>query len=133
MEFEIELERFFPHPIEEVWQALTRRKSLAAWLMETDFEPVSGRPFTMWCENEAGETDTYHCRLVELDAPHRMVWSWVLAGRESEGEMRVEFHLREQEGGTLLTLRHSGDRDRHTIERFRSGWPSKIATLEATI
>lgn len=133
MEFEIELERRFPHPIERVWRALTTKQSLAAWLMETDFEAVKGRAFTMWCQNENGGVDTYHCRVEELKPPHRMVWSWVLAGRERDGQTRVEFRLREQDGLTWLTLRHNGDRDPDTVERFKSGWPSKLAALDEAI
>lgn len=139
MQFEILLERTFSHPIERVWRALTDPAALGQWLMETDFAPEQGCAFTMWCDNETGGRDTYHCRVLQIEPPPRgrktwrMVWSWVLAGRESEGATRVEMRLAEQGGVTTLTLVHSGDRDAETVERFKSGWPVKLDALERVI
>lgn len=133
MKFDLAFERTFPHPIEAVWRALTDRRALGTWLMETDFEPEQGRSFRMWCATEGGGTDTYLCSVVALEAPHRMVWSWVLDGRQDEGETLVEFRLQEAEDGTRLTIRHSGDRDALTIERFRGGWPVKLDQLGETL
>lgn len=133
MRFEITLERTFAHPMEAVWHALTDKAALAQWLMETDFEPEAGRAFTMWCEAQDGSTDTYHCRVLEVQPPHRMSWSWVLAGREGEGATRVEFRLAEQDRRTTLTIVHSGDRDAATVERFRGGWPVKLAALQRVL
>lgn len=129
MKFDLEFERTFPHPIDKVWRALTDPEALGAWLMETDFRPEQGCSFRMWCRNESGGTDTYVCSVVSLEAPHRMAWSWVLEGRQEEGDTRVEFRLREVDGGTHLTVRHTGDRDALTVERFKGGWPVKLRQL----
>jgi uncharacterized protein YndB with AHSA1/START domain len=129
MKFEIDFERTYPHPIGKVWRAITSRDALGAWLMETDFEPEPGRRFTMCCDDGEGGTDRYLCRILELEPPTRMVWSWVLDGREADGATRVEFQLEEVDGGTRLTVRHSGDRDRDTIEKFKGGWPVKLDQL----
>lgn len=133
MKFALDFDKTFPHPIERVWHALTDRAALAQWLMDTDFVPEAGREFSLWCPGGDGGTDHYRCEVLELDPPRRMVWSWVLEGRESEGATRVEFSLEPVPGGTRLRLRHSGDRDPQTIEAFRHGWPEKLDALEQTL
>ena len=84
----------------------------------------------MWCEDGEGGTDRYVCKIVEIESPNRIVWSWVLDGRQAHGETRVDFCLEEVSGGTRLSVRHSGDRDSDTIERFRAGWPVKLDQLD---
>jgi uncharacterized protein YndB with AHSA1/START domain len=133
MRFEIDFERHYAHPPEKVWRALTDKEALGQWLMETDFEPVLGRAFKMWCADGEEGTDTYLCELRAYDPPRRMVWSWVLDGRQAQGETVVEYRLEPAEGGSRLAVTHSGDRDRETIERFKGGWPLKLADLEATL
>lgn len=129
MKFRLELERTFPHPIEKVWRALTDARALGAWLMRTDFVPEVGREFRMWCDDGKGGTDTYLCKVLAIEPPRRMLWSWVLETRQGEGPTTVEFVLEEVATGTRLMLRHSGDRDKETVERFESGWPAKLDLL----
>ena len=130
MKFEIAFEKTYPHSIEAVWHALTSREALGVWLMETDFVPEEGRLFEMRCENGEGGTDRYLCKVLELQAPRRMVWSWVLIGRQSKGETSVAFDVKEVSEGTQLTIRHTGEGDRAAIEKFKGGWPAKLEQLE---
>lgn len=130
MKFEVVVEEDFPHPIEKVWTAMTERKALGEWLLETDnFRPEVGCKFEMYCTNDDGTRDVYRMEVLELEAPRRMLWSWVLSGNESQGLTEVEFVLNEIEGGTRVTVRHRGDRDREMLERFRSGWPFKLRAM----
>ncbi len=129
MKFEIVLERDYPHPIDTVWRALTDPSVLEKWLMETDFTPVVGRTFNMWCDNGDGETDRYICKMLACAPPRYMRWSWIVDGHQDLGETEVEFLLQEIENGTRLTIRHTGDRDPKIIKAFKSGWPSKIDRL----
>jgi glutathione S-transferase len=133
MKFEIDFERTYPQPIAKVWNAATNREALGQWLMENNFEAEPGASFKMWCEDGEGGTDTFLCEVLEFEPPTRMVWSWVLEGREADGATRVEFHLEESDGGTRLTIRHSGDRDPETIEKFKGGWPVKLEQLEEAL
>lgn len=129
MKFDLSFEQTYPYPIDKVWRALTDRTALGAWLMETDFVLEPGREFQMWCDDGDGGTDRYICKVLALEPPRRMVWSWVLDGRESEGETIVAFNLEPVGDGTRLTVRHSGDRDPAVIDAFKSGWPSKLGDL----
>ena len=133
MKFEIEFSRTYPHPVAKVWRALTEPGALGEWLMETDFVAEEGREFSMWCEDGEGHTDTYLCRVLELEPQRRMLWSWLLKGRERDGATTVEFILEAVEEGTRLTIIHRGDRDEDTIERFKGGWPVKLDQLDETL
>lgn len=129
MKFRIEFERTFPHPVTDVWRALTDSRALGEWLMENDFVAEPGRDFRMWCKAEDGTTDVYLCSVLALEPPRRMRWSWVLEDRLEEGRTIVEFLLEEAPTGTRLTIRHTGDRDPDTVERFKGGWPVKLDQL----
>ena len=133
MKFEIAFERVYPQSLDSVWDALTDPAALGEWLMKTDFVPEAGRSFQMWCENPEGGTDHYLCKVLAIEPPVRMRWSWLLDGRQSEGETFVEFELSEVPEGTRLVVRHSGDRDRPIIDAFKDGWPDKLETLGSVL
>lgn len=130
MKFEVVVEEDFAHSVEKVWAAMTERKALGEWLLDTDdFRAEVGCKFDMCCTNDDGTRDVYRMELLELEAPRRMLWSWVLSGKEDQGLTQVEFTLTEIEGGTKVTVRHRGDRDREMLEKFESGWPFKLRAL----
>ena len=129
MKFNIAFERVYPHSLDAVWQALIEPSALGQWLMETDFVAEKGREFQMWCENSNGSKDRYLCKVISIEPKTRMYWSWILDGRQSEGETYVDFELAEVSEGTQLTIRHSGTRDPATIESFKTGWPYKLGLL----
>lgn len=133
MKFELDFEKVYPHPIERVWRALTEREALGSWLMETDFVASEGHAFSMWCEDGEGGTDRYLCKVLVLEPQRRMLWSWMLDGKQSEGETFVDFRLEEVASGTRLTVRHSGDRDADMVEKFKGGWPTKLKQLDAAL
>lgn len=133
MKFNIAFDRVYPHSLEKVWHAVTDRKALGAWLMETDFMPQVGHEFQMWCDDGEGGRDRYLCKVLEIEPPHRMLWSWVLDGQQGDGETTVEFFLDEVAEGTRLTVRHRGDRDADTVEKFKSGWPYKLEQLATVL
>jgi uncharacterized protein YndB with AHSA1/START domain len=130
MKFKLEVERNYPHTITDVWDGITTNEGLSDWLLETNnFTAEAGHRFEMTCPNDDGTIDIYRCQVLEIDPPHRMLWSWVIAGKESEGLTEVEFRLTETDTGTTVKLTHRGDRDKATIDRFRSGWPYKLDRL----
>ena len=130
MKFEVQIERTFPHEIDEVWRALTTNEGISAWLLETSsFVAKAGHVFEMSCVDASGYLDVYRCEVLEIDPPHRMVWSWVLVGHEGQGLTEVEFRLTATNTGTKVVLCHRGDRDKEMLERFKSGWPFKLDQL----
>jgi uncharacterized protein YndB with AHSA1/START domain len=97
-------EVFYAHPRERVWAALTDPEALAQWLMPNDFEPVAGREFTFRTKPGPGFDGVVHCRVLELDAPSRMAWSW----RGGPIDTVVRFELEPVEGGTRLRFEQTG-------------------------
>ncbi len=133
MKFNIAFERVYPQSVDDVWRAITDPVALGSWLMETDFVPEVGAAFQMWCVDSDGDTDHYSCKVLAIEPPARMLWSWLPDGRQSESETFVEFELSEVPYGTRLVVRHSGDRDKKTVDAFKSGWPNKLGRLESVL
>jgi uncharacterized protein YndB with AHSA1/START domain len=129
---DLSFDEHFDQPIEEVWRAITDRALLARWLMENDFEPRIGGRFTMDCGQVGAWDGIVHVEVLELDPPHRMVWSWS-DGVGTGGPSRVWFELRREGSGTRLTLRHTGPSDDEQGRRVDSGWPVKLASLRAEL
>jgi len=134
MNFELVFEETYPHRVEDVWAALTRADALSAWLNEmVGFEPEVGCRFQMRCTRDDGSIDVYHCEVLELEPPRRMLWSWLLEQPGNPSPTRVEYRLEPVPSGTRLVVRHSGDRPDEVAARFRQGWPTKLAALGDTL
>jgi uncharacterized protein YndB with AHSA1/START domain len=102
----IVVEVMYPHPIWQVWHALTNREALAAWLMPNDFEPRVGHRFTFRVESRHGWSGIVQCQVIELVAPHRLAYTW--CGGQGQPETVVAFTLKQESEGTYLRLEHSG-------------------------
>lgn len=135
MKFDLVFEETYPQPPQEIWAALTDARALSAWLNEMDgFAPRVGCRFRMLCPGNGGALDVYHCEVLALEPPRRMVWSWLLEETGSPSPTRVEYRVEPAPGGgTRLEVRHSGDHSAEVAERFREGWPSKMAALRETL
>jgi uncharacterized protein YndB with AHSA1/START domain len=131
MKLEIVLVEDYPHPIEKVWAALIDPDALAQWLMVNDFEPRIGKRFMLRGEPSAEWRGRMGCVLLEMEPPRRMLWSWLRS--KVEEPTRVEFRLDPIEGGTRMTLMHTGDTDPGTRGRLSSGWPVKLGNLGALL
>ena len=130
MKFEVVIERHYPHPISAVWDGIATNEAISEWLMETNnFKAEAGHRFEMTCVNDAGQMDLYRCKVLQVDPPNLMVWSWVLAGNEDKSLTEVEFRLTAMDTGTRVQLLHRGDRDMEMLERFKAGWPAKLDRL----
>ena len=127
-------------PRERVWTALTEADQLKAWFASggcrVDLR-VGGEIFFDW--NEV----TGRTRILELEPPRRLVWSWVpsmleRADEPLEGQPQtiVEWMLEESvNGSTTLTARETGfasltdaDRERAYPTNFE-GWRECLAML----
>ncbi|MEO7730373.1 MAG: SRPBCC domain-containing protein, partial [Kofleriaceae bacterium] len=111
MKRDLKLERVFPHAPERVWRALTDRRAMSQWLMETDFEPTLGHCFTFRAKPQPGWDGVTYCEVTELDPPHRVAYTW-RGGSGKDGpptlDTVVRFTLAAEGSGTRLTLEHTG-------------------------
>jgi uncharacterized protein YndB with AHSA1/START domain/limonene-1,2-epoxide hydrolase len=104
MSHEIELETFYPHPPERVWQALTDRRALSIWMMDNDFEACLGHQFQFQSCPLPGLKVTIYCQVLEVEAPKRLVYSW--KEHPLDAASRVIWTLFPVEGGTQVRLQH---------------------------
>ena len=115
---------------ERVWKAITDPTELALWFgdeAELDLR-VGGEGAMTWEKH-----GRYEMRVEEVEAPRRVVWSWVGKGGvafDDTHTTRVEWELTDREdGGTTLYLRESGfltDRDRQQND---GGWDEELGEL----
>lgn len=122
-------EAFYKHPPELVWEALTSGEALAQWLMPNTFKPIKGHDFQFRVDPMPFLPNTVtNCRVLEIDPPRRMVWSWETpprkAGKKALPTQIVEWTLTPKDGGTLLTLTQRGSASMPFIYRLMMshGW-----------
>lgn len=72
----IEYSETFEVPAATLWRALTESELLAIWLMPNDFRPEVGHEFTLETDPAPMFDGIVHCKVLEIDAPHKMRWSW---------------------------------------------------------
>jgi uncharacterized protein YndB with AHSA1/START domain len=122
---EILLTYEYPYPPEVVWATLTSSEELAAWLMPNDFRAEIGATFTMTTKPRFGFDGVVRCKVLVLEPPTKMVWSWSGGALDSE----LTFELTPTAHGTQLRLRQTGFRElRHVLAylAMREGWRRKI-------
>jgi uncharacterized protein YndB with AHSA1/START domain len=128
MRLDLQLDELFERPIDAVWRAVTDPRMLARWLMDNDFEPRLGHEFTLRDPPTATWRGWIACRVLEIDPPRRMVWSWD-GGMEGEVTTRVVFELHPEGSGTRLVLRHEGEATSERLASLGAGWTRKLAIL----
>lgn len=94
-------------PIDAVWAELTKlsakQRAMMDTVLSTTFEP--GAPLLY--KSPDGKIAFIVGRIMEAEAPHRLVHSWQLTTRDDPPTV-VTWELEEVEDGTRVTLRHTG-------------------------
>ena len=109
----LRFERRLAHPIERVWRAVSEPAELAQWFpAAAEWTPGEGETF------EAGGATG---EVTEVDAPHRLAWTW-------NGE-RYSFDLTEDGDGCTLVFVHVFD-DRDRAAQTATGWEAYLSRLE---
>lgn len=134
MKRDLKYERFYPHPPERVWKALTDPQALADWYMPNDFRPVVGHRFRFQTDPAPGFDGLLYCEVVQVDAPHTLAYTF--RGGTMQNKTLVTWTLTAQDGGTLLRLEHTGFTglsDVAVAGIIDSGWQGFLARLPATL
>ncbi|WLD94426.1 SRPBCC domain-containing protein [Alkalihalobacillus sp. AL-G] len=84
-------------PIQKVWETVSSSEGIELWFMPNDFKPEVGHEFHL--QSPFGPSP---CKVVELEAPHRLSFTW-----DTEGWV-VTFLLKEVDQKTEFTLIHGG-------------------------
>ena len=128
----LQLEYELSHPPEKVWRALTEPALIAAWLMSTDMQPVAGKSFTFKSEPTAWWDGVVHCKVLEIDKPRRLQYSWQAGQGASMLDTVVTWTLTPtSSGGTRLGLVHAGFQpsNKFAFGGAQQGWERNIGTL----
>ncbi len=131
----IRKERFYPHPPENVWAAITDPRALAEWLEPNDHQPRVGHKFEFRCDPGLCGSGITECEVLEADPPHRLVWSWVNVpkdpSRPRSAPMTISWTLTAKDNGTLLILEHTGAENIGWLTRnmMRIGWGFMMKSL----
>ncbi|MBT2665639.1 SRPBCC domain-containing protein [Bacillus sp. ISL-4] len=91
-------------PIQQVWDTVSTAEGIASWFMPNDFQPKVGHEFHV--QSPFGPSP---CKVTELDAPHRLSFSW-----DTDGWF-ISFILKELDGKTEFSLIHGGWKEPETI------------------
>jgi uncharacterized protein YndB with AHSA1/START domain len=124
----IRKERFYPHPPEDVWAAISDPHALAEWMEPNNHQPVVGHKFQFRCDPDICGCGVKECEVLEADPPRRLVWSWVHVPKNPDQPrpepMTIAWTLVPKDNGTLLILEHTGAENINWLLRnmMRIGW-----------
>ena len=122
-------------PPDTVWHHLTDATALKAWYWPEQLEgeytvnPVPGGSFRIASKRTGLAVSG---TVLEAEAPSRLVktWRW----DDDKRETRVTISLVETpDGGTRLSLQHSGHTDEEQLGNHRTGWTDCLARLQVAV
>lgn len=109
----LRFERRLAYPVERVWRAVTEPAELERWFpAAADWTPAAGETFEAY--GGTGE-------IIELDAPHRIAWTF--------GGDLYRFELRAEQEGCVLVFSHVFD-DPALAAQTAAGWEAYLSRLE---
>lgn len=128
-------------PVERVFAAISDPNQVKNWwgqkgkYRHTDSES-DVRPGGKWRTSGAsdnGEKFSVSGEYLEIDPPRLLVYTWA-ASFDGGAVTTVRWELRPHEGGTLVTLRHSGlAKQPDASKRYGGGWPTVLAWMQAYV
>ena len=110
---------FYAHPLEAVWEYLTKAELLSQWLMPNDFELIIGYDF-QFTTKPLPQFDCdgiFYCKIAEIVPFKKLSYSWKTGpghGKISLDSL-VVWTLVEKDNGTELQLLQSGFKE---VENF---------------
>lgn len=111
------------HAPERVWRAITDPKLLSEWLLPVvEGKLEKGAAFKLQTQPFPGWDGTVHCKTLEMDAPRRLSYAWVVG--DMELDTVVTFELTPTATGTRMSLVQSGFKpsQKQNFGGARYGW-----------
>jgi uncharacterized protein YndB with AHSA1/START domain len=130
----LKIQRLLPGPVERIWAYITDSELRRKWLAAGDMPMKAGAAFELvWRNDELGtatgvrpegfpEEHRREIRIVEIDAPHRLVLDWGGGGD-------VSFELQPKGNDVLLTVTHRRIPDRAAALMIGAGWHAHLDLL----
>ncbi|WP_214226523.1 SRPBCC domain-containing protein [Pedobacter sp. B4-66] len=127
---------FFSHPVETVWEYLTKSELMEQWLMKNNFQPILGFEF----EFRTGPIPSldfdgiFHCKVLEIIPFKKLSYSW----RSGPGEGKITldsvvvWQLQPTDKGTEVSLEHKGFAKKENLDFYNGlnqGWIEKLNNI----
>jgi uncharacterized protein YndB with AHSA1/START domain len=128
----LSLELDLAHPPEKVWRALTDPALLTEWLLPVvELRLERGAEFTFKTQAFPGWDGIVNCRLLEIDAPTKLSYTWGVPFLETV----VTFTLAPTAAGTRLSIVQSGFQpdQKRELGGARYGWNAMSEKLVALL
>ena len=128
-------ERLMPHPAQKVWRALTEVPLLDAWLLQSDFQPVTGHRFQFKAPVNPGWNGIVDCEVLIVEPSERLAYTWNVSQATNGLKTRVTWTLTSVETGTLVRMEQSGFRVNQSRARGGAsyGWNLFFNGLEQVL
>lgn len=131
MKDSITKEKVFNHPIDKVWNAISKGEEISTWFIKADFKAEKGYNYTFTASEDKGcLTITGE---VKQSNPYVLEYTWIV--ENTNVETTVTWTLTPTDNGTKLHLKHSGisnyagDTAIAMFESFNGGWDGCINQL----
>ncbi len=132
----LKIQRLLPGPIDRVWAYLTQSDLRRQWLAAGDMAETAGAAFTLTWRNgelgdgekdrpaDFGEEHSMDSRIVEIDPPRKLVFTW-----SNSGDVSIE--LTPVGSDVILTLIHRRLPSRDFMLSVSAGWHAHLDQLVA--
>jgi uncharacterized protein YndB with AHSA1/START domain len=127
----IKKETVFNHPIDKVWNAISKADEISTWFIKADFKAEKGYKYTFTASEDHGCVSI--TGVVKSANPYTLIYTWVV--QDTNVETTVKWELLSTNEGTKLYLEHSGisnyegDTAVKMFESFNGGWNGCINQL----
>ncbi|NRF40062.1 SRPBCC domain-containing protein [Pedobacter foliorum] len=126
----------FSHPVETVWEYLTKSELMEQWLMKNNFQPIVGFEF----EFRTGPIPSldfdgvFYCKVLEIIPFKKLSYSW----RSGPGEGKITldsvvvWQLQPTDKGTEVFLEHKGFAKKENLDFYNGlnqGWIEKLNNI----
>ncbi len=113
---------------ETVFRYLTESAAMAQWMGDAaELEPTAGGQFLVRYDH--GDTALGQFTVVEPHTRVAFTWGWKDSDGVPPGSTSVEITLVDDDGDTVLNLRHSGLPDAEARTKHGEGWDHFLAQL----
>ena len=129
---DVSLDFEFKNAIEKVWTALTDARTLAKWMIfkENNFKPLVGHKFQFRTEPNQWWDGIVHCEVLEVEAPHRLAYTWVSGGEETTVTWTL---IQVDDRTTHVHLDQTGFKADQAFSGAMYGWQSMASELERVL
>jgi len=123
---------------ETVFDAWTEPEHIRRWSAPEGMDiPISevdltvGGRFHLQMQNAEGGTHNARGIYHEIDRPTRLVYSWEWDEHPDHGQSLITVEFKSVDGGTEVTMVHSGLPSEESAAEHEKGWTSCLNRLEA--